>query len=183
MTDTAFPIPFDPRAEQIALRAIEMMAFDPADPEFDRIIGPTCVNHESKDEPPATRGTGPDAIRATAAWLQAAYADLRWEVHEVVAERDVVAVHCTMSGTHVGDFVTYAADGSVGDVFPPTGESFATTQSHWFRVVDGQVVEHWANRDDLGTAKQLGWIPPTPRYLARMALARRRAARRARTEA
>ena len=34
---------------------------------------------------------------------------------------------------------------------------------------DGQVIEHWANRDDMGTALQLGWIPPSPVYLVRMA--------------
>ena len=39
------------------------------------------------------------------------------------------------------------------------------------------MIEHWANRDDLGTAKQLAWVPPTPLYLARMAIAKRRARR------
>ena len=42
--------------------------------------------------------------------------------------------------------------------FPPTGKRIATTQTHWFRIADGKVVEHWANRDDLGTGMQLGWI-------------------------
>ena len=48
---------------------------------------------------------------------------------------------------------------------------------HWFRVADGKVIEHWANRDDLGTAMQLGWTPPSPLYLVRMLLATRRARR------
>ena len=51
------------------------------------------------------------------------------------------------------------------------------TQSHWFKMKDGVIIEHWANRDDLGTARQLGWIPPTPPYLFKMALAKRRATR------
>ena len=59
-------------------------------------------------------------------------------------------------------------------VFPPTGKTFATTETHWLRVADAQLIEHWANRDDLGTALQLGWVPPTPLYLARAALAKRR---------
>jgi hypothetical protein len=74
-------------------------------------------------------------------------------------------------------FIAYSQDGSVDEVFPPTGERFATTQTHWLRIADGKAIEHWANRDDLGTAKQLGWVPPTPRYLVRMALAKRRARR------
>ncbi|MEP6955852.1 MAG: hypothetical protein ABI883_03440 [Chthoniobacterales bacterium] len=43
-------------------------------------------------------------------------------------------------------------------------------QTHWFRVRDGAIVEHDAVRDDLGMAKQLGWIPPRPVYLLRMLL-------------
>ncbi len=39
---------------------------------------------------------------------------------------------------------------------------------------DGKVAEHWANRDDLGLGQQLGWTPPSPAYIARMLLARRR---------
>jgi hypothetical protein len=65
----------------------------------------------------------------------------------------------------------------VRQAFPPTSRRFSTTQSHWFRLRDGKVIEHWANRDDLGTALQLGWMPPSPRYLLRTALATRRARR------
>jgi predicted ester cyclase len=173
---------FDPNAEAVVLRSIELMGGGLLE-EFHELFHPECVNHEAKAEPPAARGRGPEAMYATAQWLQAAYADLTWEIHEVLVERDLVAVHCTMSGHQVGDFVTYIEDGAVGDVFPPTGNHFATTQSHWFRVCDGKVVEHWANRDDLGTAQQLGWVPPTPPYLLRMARAKRRARRRERAAA
>ena len=59
----------------------------------------------------------------------------------------------------------------------PTNKTFAMTQSHWFRIEDGQVIDHWANRDDMGHARQLGWLPPTPTYLIRMFRAKRRAER------
>jgi len=65
----------------------------------------------------------------------------------------------------------------VDTVFPPANKTFAMTQSHWFRIEEGRIIEHWANRDDLGTAKQLGWVPPTPAYLLNMVRARRRAMR------
>jgi hypothetical protein len=93
----------------------------------------------------------------------------------VVADGDLVVIHATMSGRQVKPFVTYDADAGVKQAFPPTGRTFASTQSHWFRVQDGLVILHWANRDDLGTATQLGWIPPTPLFLLRMFLAIRRA--------
>jgi predicted ester cyclase len=172
--------PFDPNAEAVALRTIEIMATGTRD-DFEQLIHPDFLNHEAKDEPPACRQQhGPAAAYATALWLREAYAELRWEIHEVVAERDLVVVHCTMSGRHVRDFVAYDENGQVKEAFPPTGKRFATTQTHWVRVADGKMIEHWANRDDLGTAEQLGWVPPSPAYLVRMAIAKRRARRAAR---
>ena len=181
ITDTRNPterVAFDPDAERVALESIEIMGTG-TKADFERVIHPECVNHEAKDEPPESRvAYGPDAVRATAEWLRAAFSDLRWEIHDVVAERDLVVVHCTMSGRHEGDFVAYDENGQIDEVFPPTGQAFATTQTHWLRIEDGKLIEHWANRDDLGMAKQSGWVPPTPAYLVRMALAKRRAKRR-----
>src|ERR1043165_6058210 len=66
-----------------------------------------------------------------------------------------------MNGRHTAPWALYQEDGTVDTVFPPTGKPFAMTQSHWFRLADGRIIEHWANRDDLGMARQLGWIPPS----------------------
>ena len=160
--------------KDIALRSMEIMR-DGTYEDFVEVVHPEAVNHESKDEPPATRGRGPAAFYATALWLRDAFADLDFEVHTVVAEDDLVVVHNTMHGVHARAFVGYKPDGTVDQAFPPTGRSFASTQPPWLRVRDGQVVEHWANRDDMGTALQLGWIPPSPAYLVRMARATRQA--------
>jgi predicted ester cyclase len=102
---------------------------------------------------------GPAAWYATALWLRGAFADLRHEIDTCVVDGDVVAVHATMSGRHTGVMVVYDADARVKQAFPPTGRSFAITQSHWLRIRDGKVVEHWANRDDMAMAEQLGWVP------------------------
>lgn len=145
--------------DAVALRSIEIMASGDLD-DFVAVVHPEATNREAVQEPPDTRGCGPEAFFATALWLRAAYADLRWDVHDVVVAGDLVAVHCTMSGRHVGTFVTYDTDGRVERAFPATGRRFATTQSHWLRIADGKVIEHWANRDDLGMAMQLGWLAP-----------------------
>jgi predicted ester cyclase len=112
-------------------------------------------------------------------WLRAAFADLHYDIHHAMADGELVAVNSTMNGRHVDTFIVYREDGEVDAAFPPTGKTFAMAQSHWFRVQDGKVIEHWATRDDLGQARQLGWLPPGPGYLIRSALAKRRAARRA----
>jgi hypothetical protein len=95
----------------------------------------------------------------------------------VIAEGELVSIQCTMHGRHANTFVAYDEQAQVKEAFPPTGRRFASTQTHWFRLADGMVIEHRANRDDMGTAVQLGWVPPTPRYLPRMALAKWRARR------
>lgn len=162
-------------AKQLCVESMFIMA-DGDLSDFERVVHPLAVNREAKDEPPAALERGPNGFFATALWLRSAFADLAFEVHEAVAEGDLVVVHNTMSGRHEGPMVEYD-QGEVGTVFPPTGRTFASTQTHWFRIADGKVIEHWANRDDIGTALQLGWIPPSPRYLMRMAAARRRARR------
>jgi predicted ester cyclase len=163
-------------AKELCVRSVHIMA-DGAFEDFEEIVHPEARNREDVDEPPASRGRGPAAFYATALWLRDAYADLRWDIHDVVAEGDLVVLHATMSGKHVRTFVSYDAGALPAQAFPPTGKRFATTQTHWFRVADGKVIEHWANRDDLGTSMQLGWNPPSPLYLLRMMLATRRARR------
>ncbi|MFB9740080.1 ester cyclase [Pseudonocardia sulfidoxydans] len=139
------------------------------------VIHPDATNREAVREPLACRGRGPAAFVATARWLATAHSGLRWEVREVVQEGDLVVAHTTMSGRQTGPFHVHTADGAIETVFPATGRAFAAPQTHWLRLVDGMVVEHWANRDDMGMAKQLGWVPPGPVYLAKMVLATRRA--------
>lgn len=158
----------------VAIRSIEIMV-DGALSDFEAVVHPDGVNRESAAEPAAARGKGPAAWYASAEWLRGTFADLHYEVREAVANGPLVAVHATMSGRQIAPFITYTPSGEVGAVFAATGRSFAVTQTHWFRVLDGQVVEHWANRDDLGQAEQLGWVPPTPRYLVRSWRAKRRA--------
>lgn len=44
-------------------------------------------------------------------------------------------------------------------------------REHFLRIRNNLAVEHWAVRDDLGQAFQLGWLLPSPAYLIRCALA------------
>lgn len=161
-----------------ALRSIEIMATGDL-AAFRDVVAQGAVNHEARVEPPAARGGGPEGFHASALWLRDAFADLRHTVEHVVAEDDLVVVDTTMSGRHDGPFVTYDAGGAIDQVWAPTGRTFAVRQSHWLRVADGLVTEHWATRDDLGQGMQLGWVPPSPAYLLRCAAAKRKAARNA----
>jgi ketosteroid isomerase-like protein len=164
-------------AKEVCLRSFQLMVDGSLD-DFADVVHPDAVNREAKDEPPETRGRGPAAFYATARWLRSWFDDLAFEIHDVVADDDLVVVHNTMSGRHTGVATIYGEGGRLEQAMPPTGKRFATTQTHWFRLRDGLVIEHWANRDDQGTAMKLGWIPPSPWYLLKMVLATRRARRR-----
>jgi predicted ester cyclase len=161
----------------LCVRCIELMGTATL-ADFEAVVHPDARNRESRAEPPATRGLGPAAFHASSMWLRGAFTEMCWEIHEVVAEHDIVVVATTMMGRHTGDFVVYDDNGRPAQAFPPTGRRFASAQTHWCRVADGKVIEHWANRDDLGQARQLRWAPPSPLYAIRMRVALARARRR-----
>jgi ketosteroid isomerase-like protein len=121
---------------------------------------PDAVNIEAIAEPPACRQPGPAGFHATALWLHNLASDITWEVMTTVAEGDLVVVHAIMRGTQSGEHAIHRPDGEVAQVMPNHGRSFEVTQSHWFRIRDGLVVEHWANRDDIAMGTQLGWFGP-----------------------
>lgn len=43
-------------------------------------------NRRCADEPLATRGRGPEALKATITWLHRAFTEMRFEFHEVLVE-------------------------------------------------------------------------------------------------
>jgi predicted ester cyclase len=102
---------------------------------------------------------------------------MSFAIEHVAVEGDLVAWSGTMSGRHTGDFVTWNADAQVERVFVATGKTFTVPHAHFHRMRDGLIAEHWAVRDDMGQATQLGWVPPSPLYLWRCSRATRRAAK------
>jgi steroid delta-isomerase-like uncharacterized protein len=92
---------------------------------------------------------GPDSVRQTVAGLHTTFSDLRFEVHQEVAEGDRVVQLVTMSGRQTGPIMGR----------PPTGKEFSARQIHIWRVADGRLAEHWGVRDDLGLLTQLGLFP------------------------
>jgi predicted ester cyclase len=97
---------------------------------------------------------GPSHQRGVVEWLRAQFPDLRMTIQSIIAEGELVAVRIRSEGTNLG---------SLGGLAPPTGKRFAAEQSHWYRVADGRLCEHWATRDDLSAMLQLGVIRPPGR--------------------
>ena len=115
----------------------------------DELIAPDAVNHEAG---PGAPSRGPESLKAAVTWLSTAFPDMHMAIDDVVAEGDKVVLQTTMTGTHQGPFMG----------IEPTGRRFAQRQVHILRIQDGQAVEHWAVRDDLGFMQQLDAIPARP---------------------
>ena len=171
------PWPGEPdEAKALALRAVELMRGAPPRRPSSASTARDARTRPLVLGPPLAAGTGPRVFPAAARRLPDAFAELDRVVHHVVAEDDLVAVHATLTGRHVAPLAFYDAQRGARHRLPAHRASASRrSETHWVRLAgDGRVAEHWVNRDDLGMAMQLGWIPPTPPYLVRMALAKRR---------
>ena len=83
-------------------------------------------------------------------WLRGAFDDLSYEVLDAFADGDRVAIRLATRGTHTGEFMGK----------PATGRKFDIESIHIYRIEDGRMAEHWAKRDDLGLAQQIGVFGP-----------------------
>jgi steroid delta-isomerase-like uncharacterized protein len=109
----------------------------------DELVASDYVRHDLRpgDAPP-----GPAGQKRVAETFRAAFPDVRLEVDELIAERDLVAARWTISGTHTGPW---------GEV-APTGRSIHFSGVNFFRIADQKIAEIWNVRDDLGLREQLG---------------------------
>jgi predicted ester cyclase len=117
----------------------------------ERIIDPDFVNVEAQDDPdqPERHLKGAPGFLATSRWLRQSFANLSFEILETLAEDDRVVVVAIMHGTHAGEFQSSL----------PTGKTIQQRQVHLFRLRAGRIVQHQAQRDDLGLLLQIGWRP------------------------
>jgi predicted ester cyclase len=79
----------------------------------------------------------------------------QFTIYEMVGEGDWVACRAIVKGKHDSK-PDAPVGGGIYSLAPPSGQEYSIQHIHLFKVVDGQIVEHWANRDDLGAARQLG---------------------------
>ncbi len=78
--------------------------------------------------------------------LARAFPDIHLEIHDVIAERDMVVTRGTLSGTHKGDLAG----------IPATGRRFSVVEIDIVRIEDGKMAEHWDAIDTASMFDQLG---------------------------
>ena len=128
----------------LARRFLDEVCNEGRDETIDELIGDDYVDHGAlTGQPP-----GPDGARAMYTVFRNAFPDLRVDVHEMVAERDLVAVRATFSGTSQGALMGAQ----------PTGNPIALTSMLFLRLRDGKIVERWEQADLLGLMLQLNIV-------------------------
>ena len=78
------------------------------------------------------------------------FSDLRFDIHDIVAEGDIVCSRWTSVGTHDGEVLGIR----------PTGNLLKRTGVSWQRIENGKFAETWVERDGLGLARDIGAVPP-----------------------
>jgi predicted ester cyclase len=113
---------------------------------LDEVISEDYVGSAGPN-PPARYKAGFGAIRR-------AFPDIQIHFDALIAEGDWVAMHCTIAGTHLGEWRG----------IPPTGKHATWTATAFRRVRDGKVIQGYATWDWLAVLQQLGATvtPPAP---------------------
>lgn len=108
----------------------------------DTYLAEDFINHD----PPF--GVTPDreGMRAAGSMMRAAFPDWHSELHELIAEGDLVTERFTAGGTQRGEVMGV----------PPTGTTVSLPGINIWRLRDGLIVERWGLLDDLGFLRQLG---------------------------
>ena len=101
-------------------------------------------------------------IEAVLRSLRQALPDSNSEIIEMISDGEVVVYRLKVTGTHAGTPEIPFVEGGVFAAAPPRHTPIETTHTHWMRVRGDHIVEHWANRDDLGVARQLGLVEGIP---------------------
>jgi steroid delta-isomerase-like uncharacterized protein len=100
------------------------------------------INHD----PPF--GVTPDreGMRDAGRMMRAAFPDWHSDLHELIAEGDLVVERFTAGGTQRGEVMGV----------PPRGRTVSLPGINIWRLRDGLIAERWGRLDDLGFLRQLG---------------------------
>lgn len=111
----------------------------------DAYLAEDFINHD----PPFGVSTDREGMRAAGQLMRSGFPDWHSDLHELIAEGDLVVERFTASGTHCGEVMGV----------PPSGRTVSLRGINIFRLRDGRIVERWGRLDELGMLRQLGLAP------------------------
>ena len=92
---------------------------------------------------------GAESLKQAVQHVSAGLTDVHFDIQDMIAEDDKVAVRINVRARHTADFMG----------FPAAGKAHAISETHIFRLQDGKVAEHWRDADMLGLMQQIGALP------------------------
>lgn len=142
-------------AERAALAVLDIIETA----EYERIRGLVTPDFVDHGAPPGLP-PGPDGYMGVLRFLNEVL-QLRYEVHDVVAAGDKVAIRATAHGVH--------NSGHLG--VPATGLSYSMPTMHLYRAEGDRLAEHWGVRDEHSVLVQVGALP-APELPAALSISR-----------
>lgn len=83
-------------------------------------------------------------------WMRKGFSDVQWQLDEMVAEGNIVAVKWTCSGTHDGEFLGTE----------PTGKRFSTSVMNFYYFNEqGKIINDVAAEGMIGILRGIGLCP------------------------
>jgi predicted ester cyclase len=138
------------RVSTEANKAIVRRWFAETDKGNDAIVDELCAPDYVDHSPPLPgMPSGNAGVRQANAVLRDAFPDTVHILEDQIAEGDMVVTRLRGRGTFAGEILGITPNGKVVEI---TGISI-------HRVVNGKLVEHWANADLFGFMQQLGALP------------------------
>jgi predicted ester cyclase len=124
----------------VALRFIEGVFIEQDPNAVDELAADDFVAHTFGDQPP-----GREPLKEAMKRAGAGVSEAKFEIHDVIAEQDRVAVRLTTRARHTGTFMG----------LEPSGNDYSIDEIHIFRIQDDKVVEHWHEFDKQRLMQQL----------------------------
>jgi steroid delta-isomerase-like uncharacterized protein len=110
---------------------------------IDELLAPDYLDH---NPPIPVVPSGREGVRQAILLLRPAFPDVVHVIEDQLAEGDKVMTRVLVRGTFTGPFLGY----------PPTGQVIELRGIAVHRIVDGRLVEHWAQADMTSFMQQVG---------------------------
>ncbi|MCB0154715.1 MAG: ester cyclase [Anaerolineae bacterium] len=113
---------------------------------IDALIAVDYEGHYLNPDLPAGR----EGFRQYVKMIRAGFPDAHFTIEDMLAAGDKVVTRYTVRGTHQGALMG----------IPPTGRAIEATGIGISRIANGQLVESWAEYDQLKILTQVGVVSP-----------------------
>ena len=126
----------------------------------DEIFSEDCVSHQLRSGVSAEAAPrGPQAVKEHVSGWLTSFPDLRFNIEQMIAERDRVVSQLMMEGTQQGTWMGIS----------PTGKRLQIRMITIHRIANGKIAEDWVLVESLGLFQQLGVLPTTAELIRNFA--------------